>query len=543
MSPWWLRPTSEGANEPNNTNSERDDQHETPQAPAGAAARAATTGQATAEEAPAEAHAPAASPAPSASPSSSPSTSSSPSWMMPPPPAAAAPQPHRAFWQPRLPEPDPEEALAPHFGMAVAAGEPAPAPPRETGAPFGAAPAAAVQEEAAGADLESGELEGEGDGEGDESAESADGEGDLRPEGRRKRSRRGRGGRRKNGRAAGAGASGATAGGNLAIGGAADTDEDEEEIDEPLPAPVPLMPVPAARAARSGESWTIPAGDLDAGPREIIISVPDRQRPQHEERKIAVFCDFENIALGVRDSEISKLDIGLILERLLEKGKIIVKKAYADWERYSDYKRPFHEAAIELIDIPQKFYSGKNSADIKMVVDAMDMSYAKEHLDTFVILSGDSDFSPLVSKLKENNKYVIGIGVKNSSSNLLVDNCDEFIYYEDIWRDAQKGPKLDGLNKKTAEAFSLMVESIQALVRENKDVLWGSMIKQTMQRKKPSFNEGYYGYSTFSELLEDAERKNIIKLKKDQRSGTYIVTGFAKSGDGGPVAPAGAGRR
>ena len=250
---------------------------------------------------------------------------------------------------------------------------------------------------------------------------------------------------------------------------------------------------------------------------------------QHETRGMALFCDFENIALGVRDSDIGKFEISLVLERLLEKGKIIVKKAYADWERYSDYKRPFHEAAIELIDIPQKFYSGKNSADIKMVVDAMDLSYSKEHLDTFVILSGDSDFSPLVSKLKENNKYVIGIGVKNSSSNLLVDNCDEFIYYEDVWRDAQKGPKLDGFNKKTAEAFSLMIESIQALIRENKDVLWGSMIKQTMQRKKPSFNEGYYGYSTFSELLEDAERKNIIKLKKDQRSGTYIVTGFSGS--------------
>jgi len=225
--------------------------------------------------------------------------------------------------------------------------------------------------------------------------------------------------------------------------------------------------------------------------REIIISVPDSRRADHE-RKIAMFCDFENIALGVRDSEISKFDITLVLERLVEKGKIIVKKAYADWERYSDYKRPFHEAAIELIDIPQKYYSGKNSADIKMVVDAMDLSYSKEHLDTF----------------------------------------DEFIYYEDVWRDSQKGPKLDGLNKKTAEAFSLMIESIQALIRENKDVLWGSMIKQTMQRKKPSFNEGYYGYSTFSELLEDAERKAIIKLKKDQRSGTYIVTGFAKTGEG-----------
>ena len=272
-------------------------------------------------------------------------------------------------------------------------------------------------------------------------------------------------------------------------------------------------------------------------PREIIISVPERQRRASDERKIAMFCDFENIALGVRDSDIGKFEINLVLERLVEKGKIIVKKAYADWERYTDYKRPFHEAAIELIDIPQKFYTGKNCADIRMVVDAMDLAYSKEHVDTFVIVSGDSDFSPLVSKLKENDKYVIGLGVKDSSSDLLVDNCDEFIYYEDVWRDAQKGPKLDGLNKKTAEAFSLMIESIQALIRENKDVLWGSMIKQTMQRKKPSFNEGYYGYSTFSELLEDAERKQIIKLKKDQRSGTYIVTGFAKTGETLPASP------
>jgi uncharacterized protein (TIGR00288 family) len=402
------------------------------------------------------------------------------------------------------------------------------------------APGAGLADEAAAEDLESdNELDAAdgadaadaADAEGE--SESGEADGDLRPEARKKRSRRSRGGRRKNGRAAAAGGTAE----------AADDDDEDATLDEPLPAPVQLAPPPAGRAARSGESYVISAGELDSMTREIIISVPDRQRPQHEERKIAMFCDFENIALGVRDSEISKLDIGLILERLLEKGKIIVKKAYADWERYSDYKRPFHEAAIELIDIPQKFYSGKNSADIKMVVDAMDLSYSKEHLDTFVILSGDSDFSPLVSKLKENNKYVIGIGVKNSSSNLLVDNCDEFIYYEDIWRDAQKGPKLDGLSKKTAEAFSLMVESIQALVRENKDVLWGSMIKQTMQRKKPSFNEGYYGYSTFSELLEDAERKSIVKLKKDQRSGTYIVTGFAKTGDAGPVAPAGSGRR
>ena len=322
-------------------------------------------------------------------------------------------------------------------------------------------------------------------------------------------------------------------------------DEEEEEAAEPsfeepptprrvavAPAMAPLAQISSSAGGMTSvrsprtESFTIPASDFEAVGREIIISVPERQRVT-DERKIAMFCDLENIALGVRDSDIGKFDIELILERLLEKGKIIVKKAYADWERYSDYKRGFHEAAIELIDIPQKYYSGKNSADIKMVVDAMDLSYSKEHLDTFVILSGDSDFSPLVSKLKENNKYVIGIGVKNSSSALLIDNCDEFLYYEDVWRDSQKGPKLDGLNKKTAEAFSLMVDAIQALLRENKDVLWGSMIKQTMQRKKPSFNEGYYGYASFSELLEDASRKNIIRLKKDQRSGTYIVTGFA----------------
>jgi uncharacterized protein (TIGR00288 family) len=475
-----------------------------------------------------------------------------------------SPEPYRAFWQPREPAPSQEAAPGPlppaagaapaawrtpegaDLGSAAAPASPATEPaesagdlghetaararheprrPRPIAAPF------QPSEPAESAASEPIELEAEAEGDGDGEVEERDGE--SRPEVKKKRSRRSRGGRRKNGRAA-AGA-----------GGAEQGEEDDDEDAGPEELAPPLAPAPSAsfapgplqltpRATRTGESYVISAGDLDSGSREIVISVPDRQRPQHEERKIAVFCDFENIALGVRDSEISKLEIGLILERLLEKGKIIVKKAYADWERYSDYKRPFHEAAIELIDIPQKFYSGKNSADIKMVVDAMDMSYAKEHLDTFVILSGDSDFSPLVSKLKENNKYVIGIGVKNSSSNLLVDNCDEFIYYEDIWRDAQKGPKLDGLSKKTAEAFSLMVESIQALVRENKDVLWGSMIKQTMQRKKPSFNEGYYGYSTFSELLEDAERKNIVKLKKDQRSGTYIVTGFAKSGDAGP---------
>jgi uncharacterized protein (TIGR00288 family) len=259
--------------------------------------------------------------------------------------------------------------------------------------------------------------------------------------------------------------------------------------------------------------------------KTVVYALPERAPA--DERKLAMFVDFENIALGVRDSEVRILDINLILERLLEKGKIIVKKAYADWERYSDYKRPFHEAAIELIDIPQKFYSGKNSADIKMVVDAMDLCYSKDHLDTFVLVSGDSDFSPLVSKLKENNKYVIGLGVKNSTSSLLVDNCDEFIYYEDVWRDAQRVPRLDHLSPKEAECFQLMCESIVALLRENKDVLWGSLLKQTIQRKRPSFSEGYYGYATFSELLEDAERKNIIRLRREQRSGNIIVAGFA----------------
>ena len=319
---------------------------------------------------------------------------------------------------------------------------------------------------------------------------------------------------------------------------------------EPRPAePRPAEPRPAeSRSAesrpaesRSAESRSAEPKSLSELPpavestesaaapeRGIVFTLPERQSVQ-DERKIAMFCDFENIALGVRDSEIKELDINMVLARLLEKGKIIVKKAYADWERYSSYKRPFHEAAIELIDIPQKYYSGKNSADIKLVVDAMDLCYSKEHLDTFVILSGDSDFSPLVSKLKENNKYVIGIGVKNSSSSLLIDNCDEFIYYEDVWRATQQKPGLDNLPAKEAEVFGLMGDAMLALIRENKGVLWGSMIKQTMQRMRPSFNESYYGYSTFSELLEDASQKNIIGLKRDQRSGNYVVTGFIPS--------------
>ncbi len=291
-------------------------------------------------------------------------------------------------------------------------------------------------------------------------------------------------------------------------------------------------PGAAKEAPREWEEEDEEEDDDEDLARQLIMSMPvavsSQRQAQEEERKIALFCDLENVALGVRDSESKKFDINLVLERLVEKGKIIVKRAYADWERYSEFKIPFHEAAIELIDIPQRRYTGKNSADIKMVVDAMDLSYSKEHLDTFVLLSGDSDFSPLVSKLKENNKYVIGIGVKNSSSNLLIDNCDEFIFYEDVWRDQQKGPALTGLTKKKSEVFQMLTESILALQRENKDVLWGSMIKQTMKRKKPSFNEGYYGYSTFSELLQDAERNGLLKLRKDERSGSWVVMGFVK---------------
>ncbi len=258
----------------------------------------------------------------------------------------------------------------------------------------------------------------------------------------------------------------------------------------------------------------------------------DKNGRNATESIIALFMDFENLALGVRDAKYKKFDIHLLLERLLEKGKIVAKKAYADWERYSEYKRELHEAAIELIDIPQRHVGGKNSADIRLVVDAMDLAHAKEHIDLFCIASGDSDFSPLVSKLKENNKYVIGIGVKNSTSDLLVDNCDEFVFYEDLVRETERSDKmpsrLGNLPKKKAEAFSTLLSAIKGLVRENKEVLWGSMIKEAIKRKRPQFDESYHGYSTFSKLLEDAERDKLVQLKRDEKSGGYIVTAFAE---------------
>jgi uncharacterized protein (TIGR00288 family) len=247
------------------------------------------------------------------------------------------------------------------------------------------------------------------------------------------------------------------------------------------------------------------------------------------EHTLAVFIDFENIALGFKGKKDKRFDIHKVLERLVEKGKIIVKKAYADWADYSDYKKPLHEAAIELIEIPKRLMSGKNSADIRLCVDAIDLCYSKEHIDTFVIVSGDSDFSPLVSKLKENGKRVIGLGMKESSSNLLIDNCDEFIYYEDLERSIGTPPKIEkDLPEKKKEAFQLLVDSVVALVRENKEVLWSSLVKETMKRKKPSFNESYHGYRTFSDLLEDAEKEGIIHLRTDVRSGTYVIVGFGK---------------
>lgn len=247
------------------------------------------------------------------------------------------------------------------------------------------------------------------------------------------------------------------------------------------------------------------------------------------EHTLAVFIDFENLALGFRGKKDKRFDIQKVLERLVEKGKIIVKKAYADWADYAEYKKPLHEAAIELIEIPKRAMTGKNSADIRLCVDAIDLCYSKEHIDTFVIVSGDSDFSPLVSKLKENGKRAIGLGMKESSSNLLIGNCDEFIYYEDLERPIGTPPKIEqDLPEKKREAFQLLVDSVVALVRENKEVLWSSMVKETIKRKKPSFNESYHGYRTFSDLLEDAEKEGIIRLRTDARSGTYVVVGFGK---------------
>jgi uncharacterized protein (TIGR00288 family) len=262
-------------------------------------------------------------------------------------------------------------------------------------------------------------------------------------------------------------------------------------------------------------------------------------------QSMAVFCDFENVALGVRDAKYEKFDIKKVLERLLLKGSIVVKKAYCDWERYKSFKAPMHEASFELIEIPHVRQSGKNSADIRMVVDALDLCYTKSHVETFVIISGDSDFSPLVSKLRENNKLVIGVGVKQSTSDLLINNCDEFIFYNDLVRE-QKKPKqrkpkavagkapekaasVSADAQKQQEAIDLVVETVEDLFKERgeEEKVWGSMVKQALKRRKPGFNETYHGFRTFSKLLEAAQARGLLQLEHDEKSGGYIVTSLA----------------
>jgi uncharacterized protein (TIGR00288 family) len=251
------------------------------------------------------------------------------------------------------------------------------------------------------------------------------------------------------------------------------------------------------------------------------------------ERSLAMFVDLENLAMGFQNQRKTRFDIQKVLERLVEKGKLIVKKAYADWSRYQTYTAPFHEAAIELIEIPKRSQTGKNSADIRLVVDAMDLAWSKPHVDTFVIVSGDSDFSPLVSKLKENGKHVIGLGMKGSTSELLRDNCDEFIYYEDLERQEQDEQQMAttlyaDLPERKREVYSLLLEACNALRRENHEVLYASMIKDTMKRKKPSFDESYYGYRSFTHLLEEADNLALVDIERNPKSGTYVVTRFGE---------------
>jgi uncharacterized protein (TIGR00288 family) len=278
-------------------------------------------------------------------------------------------------------------------------------------------------------------------------------------------------------------------------------------------------------------------------------------------KNMALFCDFENVALGVREAKYADFDIRKVLEKLLLKGDIVVKKAYCDWERYREFKKPMHEAAFELIEIPHVRMSGKNSADIRMVVDALDLCYTKSHVDTFVIISGDSDFSPLVSKLRENNKVVIGVGVKKSSSDLLIANCDEFIFYDDLAREKakkqQRGRKKtaagtgsaakagstaessekdsadkDGGDKesgdKKAEALDLVMETIEALFTERgaEEKIWGSMVKQALKRRQPGFNESYYGFRSFGKLLDEAHARKLLELEPDEKSGGVIIKSY-----------------
>jgi len=260
---------------------------------------------------------------------------------------------------------------------------------------------------------------------------------------------------------------------------------------------------------------------------------------------MAMFCDFENVALGVRDANYEKFDIKPVLERLLLKGSIVLKKAYCDWDRYKGFKATMHEANFELIEIPHVRQSGKNSADIRMVVDALDLCYTKSHVNTFVIISGDSDFSPLVSKLRENAKYVIGVGVKQSTSDLLIANCDEFIFYDDLVREIQRSaarrdpksaqpaskrsPEEDNRRKEETEArksqaIDLAVATFEALIAERGDSgkIWASMLKEAIKRRKPDFNETYYGFRAFGNLLEEAQARGLLELGRDEKSGAFV---------------------
>jgi uncharacterized LabA/DUF88 family protein len=260
---------------------------------------------------------------------------------------------------------------------------------------------------------------------------------------------------------------------------------------------------------------------------------------QDSNATMAVFLDLENIALGARDAHYPAFDVRKVLERLLLKGQIVVKKAYCDFDRYKDFKRSLHEAAFELIEIPHLRQSGKNSADIRMVVDALDLCYTKGHVDTFVIISGDSDFSPLVSKLRENAKTVIGVGVKNSTSDLFISNCDEFLYYDDLVRtEATKRRKRSAATASASQpivdaskrppvtdALDLLAETLEAITQERgeDDNIWGSMIKQAIKRRNPGFNERAYGFRSFNDLLLEAEKRGLLKLEADEKSGGYTV--------------------
>jgi uncharacterized protein (TIGR00288 family) len=265
-------------------------------------------------------------------------------------------------------------------------------------------------------------------------------------------------------------------------------------------------------------------------------------------KNLALFCDFENVALGVRDARYDAFDIQKVLERLLLKGNIVVRKAYCDWGRYREFKGPMHEAAFELIDIPHVRMSGKNSADIRMVVDALDLCYTKGHVDTFVVISGDSDFSPLVSKLRENDKTVIGVGVKSSTSDLLMANCDEFIFYDDLIRKKAKSSpprskkagkkktrksapddktqsKTPEVDDKAQEGFDLVLETTEALFgdRDAEEKVWGSMVKQALKRRKPGFSESYHGFKSFNHLLQEMQKAGLLELQHDEKSGGYII--------------------